>query len=161
MEDLLPKQNRLIMVVEDNPDDIFFIKRALSKAQVKNPTYFAKDGEEAISFLSEGDKKIPSIKKYSIPPILILLDLKLPRVSGFEFLSWLRSQKIPLKLTPVIVLTSSTQVDDINKAYELGANSYLVKPVNSYFLTEMMVNIKMYWLVLNEPPHLYLRIDNG
>ena len=158
MGDILPKHHRLIMVVEDNPDDVFFIKRALTKTSIKNPALFAKDGEEAMAFLT-GKKMVSSIEE-NLLPLFILLDLKLPRVSGFEFLSWLRTQKIPLKLTPVIVLTSSTRAEDINRAFELGANSYLVKPVNFESLMRLFSILKMFWIALNEPPRYYLSFKN-
>lgn len=130
-----------VLLVEDNPDDVFMIKRAFDKAKITNPLDVAKDGEEAISYLQENK------------PVLVLLDLKLPKVSGFEVLKWVKSKE-RLKRIPVVVLTSSRNGDDINKAYDLGANSYLVKPVRFENLLNLTKHINIYWLILNEKPEV-------
>jgi len=139
----------LILLVEDDPNDIILIKRAFEKARITNPLQVVEDGEEAISYLA-GKGPYGDREKYSLP-MLILLDLKLPRKSGHEVLEWLCQQPILKRLT-VVVLTSSQQSSDINRAYDLGANSYLVKPVTFDALVEMVKTLNLYWLLLNENP---------
>lgn len=138
-----------ILLVEDDPNDILLTQRAFYKANVKNPVQVLKDGEEALLYLS-GKQMYADRDRYPLP-ILILLDLKLPRKSGFEVLTWLRQQP-GLKLLPVVVLTSSGENSDIQQAYNLGANSYLVKPVGFDPLFEMIKQINLYWLGLNKKP---------
>ena len=144
-----PQANFTILLVEDDADDVLLIQRAFRKAKIANPIQAVRDGDEAVAYLSGagpyGDRRqFPS-------PVLILLDLKLPRRSGFEVLEWLRGQP-GLKRTPVVVLTSSKETADVNRAYELGANSYLLKPVTFEALQEMMRTISLYWLVFCEIP---------
>jgi CheY-like chemotaxis protein len=138
-----------ILVVDDNPDDAHFTKLALQRVGVISPVQTVSDGEEALSYLSgQGNYADPR----SCPrPVLVLLDLKLPRKSGMELLAWLRQQPV-LKRLPVIVLTSSRELDDVNRAYELGCNSYLVKPTSFNTLLVMMQGLVQYWLNLNETP---------
>jgi len=138
-----------ILLVEDDPNDIILIKRAFEKTRITNPLQVVEDGEEAISYLA-GKGPYGDREKYSLP-MLILLDLKLPRKSGHEVLEWLCQQPILKRLT-VVVLTSSQQSSDINRAYDLGANSYLVKPVTFDALVEMVKTLNLYWLLLNENP---------
>jgi CheY-like chemotaxis protein len=128
-----------ILVVEDNPTDVILIRRAFEQAKLANPVQFVAHGDADRS-------KFPL-------PILMLLDLKLPRRSGLEVLKWLRSQE-NLKRLPVVVLTSSKEDRDINAAYDIGVNSYLVKPVEFPGLLEMLKAINLYWLMLNERPKL-------
>jgi CheY-like chemotaxis protein len=138
-----------ILLVEDDPNDILLIQRALYKANVKHPVQVLKDGEEAVLYLG-GKQMYADRDRYPLP-MLMLLDLKLPRKSGFEVLRWLR-QEPGLKLLPVVVLTSSAENSDIQQAYNLGANSYLVKPVGFDGLLEMIKQINLYWLGLNKKP---------
>jgi CheY-like chemotaxis protein len=138
-----------ILLVEDDPNDIVLIQRAFAKAALVNPLRIVRDGEEAILYLG-GSQDYADRGKYPLPS-LILLDLKLPRKSGLEVLEWLRQQP-SLRHVPVIVLTSSKEMRDINRAYELGANSYLVKPVGFEGLLEMVRAIGMYWVILNKGP---------
>ena len=140
-----------ILLVEDDPNDIILIKRAFSKASVVNPIQVVEDGQEAIAYLT-GEGEYSNREKYPLP-ILMLLDLKLPRKSGHEVLEWLRSQPGLRRLT-VVVLTASQQINDINRAYDLGANSYLVKPVTFDGLMDMVKTINFYWLILNEKPEV-------
>ena len=139
----------LILLVEDDPNDIILIKRAFEKANITNPLQVIEDGEEAISYLT-GKGRYGNRVKYPLP-MLLLLDLKLPRKSGHEVLEWLRRQPMLKRLT-VVVLTSSQQSSDINRAYDLGANSYLVKPVTFDALVEMVKGLNFYWIILNEKP---------
>jgi CheY-like chemotaxis protein len=139
----------LILLVEDDPNDIILIKRAFEKANITNPLQVVENGEEAISYLT-GKGRYGDRVKYPLP-MLLLLDLKLPRKSGHEVLEWLRKQPMLKRLT-VVVLTSSQQSSDINRAYDLGANSYLVKPVTFNALVEMVKALNFYWVILNEKP---------
>jgi CheY-like chemotaxis protein len=138
-----------ILLVEDDPNDIILIKRAFGKANITNPLQVVEDEEEAIACLA-GKGRYANWQNYPLP-ILILLDLKLPRKSGHEVLEWLRQQPM-LKLLTVVVLTSSQQSSDVNRAYDLGANSYLVKPVTFDVLVEMVKSLNFYWVILNEKP---------
>ncbi len=135
-----------VILVEDNPDDADLIIYAFRKAHVANPVEVISDGETAIRRLAQraaaGDGEVPA---------LILLDLKLPRRTGFEVLAWIRAED-RAKLWPVVVLTSSNQNGDVRRAYELGANSYLVKPVASEALLDMIRTLNRYWIVLNQSP---------
>lgn len=135
-----------ILVVEDNGDDIELIRHAFKKAGVTNPVSFVDDGEKAVSYLSG----IPPYddRGHHPMPSLILLDLKLPRLSGFEVLEWIRSNE-ETKLIPVVILTSSNQKDDIRRVYKLCGNSYLVKPVRRSALQELIESLDQYWVKLN------------
>jgi CheY-like chemotaxis protein len=138
-----------ILMVEDRPADVLLIRRAFGKANIRNPLQVIGNGEDAIAYLA-GTGAFTD-RDASPLPCLILLDLKLPRKSGLEVLSWLRAQP-ELKRLPVIVLTSSKETSDVNRAYELGANSYLVKPVMFDTLLEMITTLGLYWLTMNESP---------
>ncbi len=140
-----------ILLIEDDPNDVFLIQRAFSKAKIMNPIQTVKNGEDAISYLA-GKDVFSNRERYPLP-VLILLDLKLPRISGHEVLEWLRQQP-GLKRIPVVVLTSSKQTFDINRAYDLDANSYLIKPVTFNALLEMVKTLNLYWLILNENPEV-------
>lgn len=139
--------SKTILLVDDDKDDIFFMKRAFEEAALLNPVKILRDGQEAIDYLS-GAGKFSDRIQYPLP-FLVLLDLKMPRVMGLEVLKWIREQP-RFKTLIVIVLTSSKMHADIQTAYGLGANSYLVKPASSDKLTAMISEIKRYWLDLNE-----------
>ena len=139
-----------ILLVEDEPNDVFLIERAFRKCDCQHALHSVGDGEQAICYL-EGTREFADSKKYPLPS-LVLLDLKLPRRSGLEVLGWLRSRPDSLKRLPVIVLTSSKQASDINRAYELGANSYLVKPVAFDGLLDLVKAFNAYWANFNERP---------
>jgi len=138
-----------LLVVEDEPDDRFLIERALVKARIANPVQMVADGDEAVAYLS-GEGTFADRSAYPLP-MLVLLDLKLPRRSGFEVLEWMR-QTPTLHRLPVVVLTSSADSGDIRRAYDRGANSYLVKPVEFEALHAMIEALGLYWLVLNRAP---------
>lgn len=140
-----------ILLVEDDANDVVLVKRAFKQAKVANPLQVARDGEEAVAYLA-GAGEFADRERFPLPAI-ILLDLKMPRKSGLEVLEWLRAQP-GLKRLPVVVLTSSKENRDINRAYELGANSYLIKPVSFNNLTEMVKTLGLYWIILNEPPEI-------
>lgn len=138
-----------ILLVEDDPNDVLLIKRAFAKANVVNPIQVATNGDEAIAYL---DGQPPFADRHQYPlPVLILLDLKLPRRSGLEVLHWLRQQPL-LKRLLVVVLTSSRESADINRAYDLGVNSYLVKPAAPADLLEIVKTLGLYWLIFNQKP---------
>lgn len=139
------------LLVEDDPNDVLLIQRAFRKANLGNPVHVVRDGDEAVAYLAgSGGYADRALHPY---PVLVLLDLKLPRKSGHEVLQWPRGQE-ELRRTPVVVLTSSRESIDVDRAYDLGANSYLVKPVSAGALFEMVQALKRYWLILNENPHL-------
>ncbi len=138
-----------ILLVEDDPGDVFRIQRAFRKANIISPLEVVTDGEQAINYLS-GQEAYQDRDRYPLP-ILILLDLKLPRRSGFDVIKWLRNES-EIKHLPVVVLTSSDRPDDIERAYHLGANSYLSKPPDIDELLEMVKTIGIYWIVFNRSP---------
>ena len=127
-----------ILLVEDNPLDIDLTLRAFKRQKLTNPVKIARDGEEAIS-------RIASWERGETLPLLILLDLKLPKIGGLEVLRQFKNHP-EIKLIPVIVLTSSSQDKDITTAYEYGANSYIVKPVDFDKFVSVATEIEMYWL---------------
>jgi CheY-like chemotaxis protein len=140
-----------VLLVEDNPDDVLLTRRAFAKVHSSAPLEVVVDGEEAIDYL-RGAGTYADRERFPLP-LLMLLDLKLPRRSGFEVLEWLRGQP-GLRRLPVVVLTSSGQSPDVNRAFDLGANSYLVKPVRLDDLVNLIKTLDLYWLLLNEKPDL-------
>lgn len=138
-----------ILLVEDNYNDVLLIERAFRKAQIKPILSIVSDGDEAISYLSR-EGHYADGKRYPFP-LLILLDLKLPRRSGLEVLAWLKQQP-RLKRLLVVVLTSSQEECDLSQAYELGANSYLLKPIDFQDFVGLVELIDAYWLKLNQKP---------
>jgi len=138
-----------ILLIEDETDDVLLIERAFRKAGIANPLQVVRDGEQAVNYL-DGHGPFADRAQYPLP-VLILLDLKLPRLSGHEVLRWLRRQP-GLRRIPAVVLTSSRETPDVDRAYDDGANSYLVKPVSFDALLEMVKHLDMYWLLLNEKP---------
>jgi CheY-like chemotaxis protein len=141
-----------LLLVEDEPNDVFLIERAFRRCECRHALYTVGDGEEAIAYL-EGAREFADREKYPLPS-LMFLDLKLPRRSGLEVLAWLRARADSLKRLPVIVLTSSKQTSDINRAYDLGANSYLVKPVAFDGLLDLVKAFNSYWTRFHERPDL-------
>lgn len=141
--------NATILVVEDDENDLMFVKMAMKKAGVANPIQAAKDGQEVLDYF-QGNGNFADRAAFPLP-CLVLLDLKLPYVVGLDVLTWIRGQP-KFKATIVIVLTSSRHVRDIEKAYQLGANAYLVKPADLNALEGMMRTLKDFWLTQNTPP---------
>ncbi|MEO6034828.1 MAG: response regulator [Verrucomicrobiota bacterium] len=139
----------MILLAEDDAGDVFLMKHALEKASVSYPMKVVRDGEEAIHYL-QGAGEFADRKNNPLPAIL-LLDLNMPKISGFEILTWIRGQ-VDLKRLPVVVLSTSSQQHDVRKAYELGANSYLTKPSNFDDLVEMVKMVEANWLKLNQLP---------
>jgi CheY-like chemotaxis protein len=140
-----------ILLVEDDPDDVMNIERAFRKAKLANPLQVVNDGDAAVAYLS-GEPPYDNREQYPLPT-LILLDLKLPRRSGLEVLEWIRGN-LRLKRLPVVVLTSSRERTDVNSAYDLHVNSYLVKPVAFDALLELVKSLNLYWIVCNEKPEM-------
>src|SRR2546425_414314 len=138
-----------ILLVEDDEDDILLLRRAFRNAHIANPLLEVRDGQAAIQYLS-GEGDYGDRTRYPIP-FLILLDLRLPKLSGFEVIAWLREQP-QLANVIVVVLTASDHVPDVTKARELGANSYLVKPGNFEELVQMVKRIKGRWLLVDRLP---------
>jgi CheY-like chemotaxis protein len=137
-----------ILLVEDDEADILLLRRAFRNARIANLLIEVRDGQAAIQYLS-GDGMYSDRARYPIP-FLILLDLRLPKLSGFEVLEWIRDQPELAELI-VVVLTASDHVPDETRAHELGANSYLIKPGNFDELVELVKGIKGRWLVLPLP----------
>ena len=133
-----------ILLVEDRSTDIDLTKRAFARQRLVNPIEVARDGEEALAFINRWEAGEPL-------PIFILLDLKLPKVSGLEFLRRLKSRPA-FSSIPVIVLTTSVEDKDIQEAYKLGCNSYIIKPVEFNKFMEVASHIEVYWCVLNTAP---------
>lgn len=140
---------RDVLLAEDNSTDVLLVQRAVRRMGVEARLHVVRDGEEAIAYL-RGSDGYSDRARHPLPGML-LLDLKLPRQSGFDVLSWIRGQA-GLRRLPVVVLTSSRETPDINRAFDLGANSYLVKPVDAASLAGMMQSVGKYWLDLNEYP---------
>lgn len=140
-----------ILLVEDNPDDVLLMQRAFKKANLANPLQVVDNGEKAVAYL-DGQDPYSDRSQHPVP-VLVLLDLKLPRLSGLEVLEWVRTKE-GLNRLPIVVLTSSSDSGDVNTAYDLGANSYLVKPVGFDALFDMVKVLQPYWLIMNEKPVL-------
>jgi len=141
--------NKVILLVEDNPDDEALTRRALVKNQIRNELMVAHDGDEAICWIfGTGQYEGRDVNQ---TPTLILLDLKLPKVEGLEVLRRIRADA-RTRLLPVVILTSSKEEQDLVRGYGLGANSYIRKPVDFSQFSEAIRQLGLYWLVLNEAP---------
>lgn len=139
----------IILLVEDNPDDVELTKRAMMKNGIANKMIVAYDGVEALDYVfGQGSYAGRDVNRM---PVVILLDLKLPKVSGLEVLERLRHNE-KTRLIPVVILTSSKEDQDLTSSYMLGANSYVRKPVNFVEFTEAVRQLGLYWFLLNEPP---------
>jgi CheY-like chemotaxis protein len=137
-----------ILLVEDNPDDVFFVERAFHNADIKHPLVTVGDGQEAIHYLS-GTGKYGDRGAYSLPR-LVLADLKMPRVTGFDLIAWMRKDD-HWRLVPIIILSSSGLAADVNRAYELGANAYMVKPAGGRSLERLFQTIAEFWMAGEKP----------
>ncbi len=136
--------SRPILLIEDNPMDIDLTQRAFKERHLGNAVIVVRDGQEALDYFAAWKEGDPL-------PVVILLDLQLPKVHGLDVLRAIKKTTIFQKL-PVVVLTSSAEDRDINTAYELGANSYIVKPVDFDKFTDVAAQIEIYWLAINHPP---------
>jgi two-component system response regulator len=140
-----------ILLVEDNPDDAALALRALRTANLANHIHLVRDGAEALDFIfCEG---VHSQRNVEDGPKVILLDLKLPKVDGLDVLRRLKADP-RTKSIPTVVLTSSKEQNDVVQSYNLGVNSYIVKPVNFETFVTSVQQLGMYWLLLNQPPKL-------
>jgi CheY-like chemotaxis protein len=146
---LIQSDQTTILLAEDDPNDVTLIERAFRSSKLINPIQVVGDGEQVVDYLS-GRPPYDDRERYP-QPVLLLLDLDLPRKSGAEVLGWLREQG-PLSRMPVVILTASKEHADINRAYDLGANSYLVKPVQFGALVDMVNKLNLYWMILSEHP---------
>ena len=135
-----------ILIIEDNPDDVFFMQRACKAAEFQNPLQVAVDGQQAIDYLA-GTAPFADREVFPLP-CLVFLDLKLPRKNGHEVLQWIRSREEFVTLI-VVALTTSREPSDITEAYRRGANAYLVKPTSPTHLAEMLSSVKKFWIENN------------
>lgn len=142
-------RNKKILLVEDSTDDVLLTLRALQQANILNEVVVARDGHEAFEYLT-GVGQYDG-RDISDMPVVVLLDLKMPRMGGLELLRKIRSVE-SLKLLPVVILTSSKEDQDICESYNLGANSYIQKPVDFSQFVEAIRTLGLYWLVLNVSP---------
>ena len=140
--------SQAILIVEDNPDDEMLILRALKKANVANEIFVVRDGADSLDYLfrtgAYADRSSPD-------PAVVILDIQLPKIDGLEVLRRLREHE-PTRRLPVVILTSSDEQQDLIRGYELGANSYVRKPVKFEEFSEAVGQLGLYWLLLNEPP---------
>lgn len=134
----------LILLVEDNPLDVDLTLRAFQRRKLVNPILVARDGEEALAW-------VPRWEAGEIQPVVILLDLNMPRIDGLTVLRTLKAHPV-LRRIPIVILTTSNEDRDIQTAYDLGVNSYIVKPVGFDNFMEVAQHIELYWCVLNEQP---------
>jgi CheY-like chemotaxis protein len=139
-----PSFQQPILLVEDNPMDVDLTRRAFARRKIANPIQVARDGEEALAWIPRWEAGEPR-------PVVILLDLKLPRVHGLEVLRQLKSHPVAATI-PIVILTTSAEDTDVQSAYKLGANSYIVKPVDFDKFVQVAEQIEVYWNVLNKPP---------
>ncbi|MCU4162787.1 response regulator [Carboxylicivirga caseinilyticus] len=141
----MPDDNNVnsIILIEDNPVDVDLTLRAFKMRNLSNPIIVLRDGEEAIRWMEK-------LKDGAPLPVVILLDLKLPKYSGLEVLKYIKSSET-LNGVPVVVLTTSSEDDDVKQAYKLGVNSYVLKPVDFEKFIDVAVQIELYWSVLNKP----------
>jgi len=139
---------KIILLVEDNPSDVGLTQRALEKSHIVNELIVAEDGQIALDYLLASDPLTG--QKMNELPALILLDLKLPKLDGLEGLRQIRTDERTSRL-PVVILTTSSEEDDIAQSYDLGANSYIRKPVDFKQFVEAIQHLGLYWLVINEP----------
>jgi two-component system, response regulator len=140
---------KIILLVEDNPDDVTLTLRALKKNNILNEVVVAKDGVEALDYLFGAG--IYAGRDTSVMPVVTLLDLKLPKMDGLEVLKRVRAND-KTKLIPIVILTSSKEENDLINGYSLGANSYIRKPVDFEQFNIAIRELGLYWILLNESP---------
>lgn len=132
-----------ILLVEDDLNDIFLVKRAFKRAHISNPLQVVTDGEKAIEYL-HGIGNYADRDAFPLPK-LIVMDIKMPGKSGFEVLEWLKTEGQPLRRIPIVIVSSSDDPADVNRAYELGANAYMVKPMEFKAVEHLFQSITHYW----------------
>lgn len=143
-------EQALFLLVEDNPDHVLLLQRSFVRAKILNPLQVVRSGEEAIDYLAARGK-FANRDEFPMPS-LVLLDLKMPGIDGFDVLRWIRQQP-SIGTLRVIVLTTSSDTKDIDLAYSLGANSYLVKPNDFDLLVQVTQALSGYWVWLDQSPH--------
>lgn len=143
-------QVRAVLLVEDNADDARLLKRAFVKVGMDVPVVRVAHGDDAVAYL-RGEHQYVDRSIYPMPSIL-LLDLKLPRRSGFEVLQWVRGVESDCRRLPVVIFSSSDDPTDINRCYELGANSYITKPHSTAHFRQFAAAFSEYWVSINQPP---------
>jgi two-component system response regulator len=141
--------SKLILLIEDNPSDVELTKRALERRHITNALLVAEDGKEALDYLFAAG--VHAGRDVTDLPTLVLLDIKLPRLDGLEVLRRIRADPRTKRL-PVVILTSSNEEQDLAAGYDLGANSYVRKPIDFAKFAEAIEYLGLYWLILNEPP---------
>jgi len=139
----MEKDPYTILLVEDDLNDIFLVKRAFKMARIENPLQVVTDGQEAIGYL-RGEGKYENRQTYPLPK-LIVMDIKMPRLTGFEVLEWVKGNNKTLRRIPTVIVSSSDNPADINRAYELGANAYMVKPMEFRAVEHLFESITHYW----------------
>jgi len=144
-------QKKVILLVEDNPSDVGLTKRAFERHRIHNDLMVVEDGQEALDYLLGAGAYCG--RDTGLMPAVILLDLKLPRMDGLAVLKSIREHDMTKRL-PVVILTSSREEQDVAMSYDLGANSYIRKPVDFHQFAEAVRALDLYWVVLNEPPPL-------
>jgi CheY-like chemotaxis protein len=132
-----------VLLVEDDLNDIFLVKRAFKMVRMHNPLQVVTDGQEAVNYL-KGEGKYSDRNAYPLPQLMVM-DIKMPRRTGFEVLEWVKSGSGSLRRIPVVIVSSSENPADINRAYELGANAYMVKPVDFRAVEHLFDSITHYW----------------
>lgn len=147
-----------ILLVEDEETDVALLRRGFENAGVLNPILHLSNGDHVLAYLA-GEEEYADRARFPLPA-LILLDLKLPGMSGLQLLRWIRNRR-EIKRIPVVVLTTSDDAKTINAAYDCGANSYLVKPGNIARIADIVTGIQSYWIKLNQPPQLVMRAENA
>jgi CheY-like chemotaxis protein len=143
-----------ILLVEDNPDDIFFVKRAFAAAHLEHPLFTVENGQQAIDYMNG----VGQFAEHPLPR-LVIADLKLPAVNGFDLIRWMRHDA-KTKLIPIIVLSSSNRSDDVNLAYALGANAYMVKPPDPHAFERLFRTIAEFWDLGETPDYDWSRNPN-
>ena len=141
----------VILLAEDREDDVLLLQKAFAKANLLNPVHIVRDGVEVVAYLT-GEGKYANRAEFPLPDLL-LLDLAMPKLNGFEVLTWIRQQPL-LRALRVVVLTSSDRIQDVNLAYQLGANSFIVKPMDFEQFVEVSRAVKGYWLWLSKAPEV-------
>ena len=147
---------KIVLLVEDNADDAFIMQRAWKKADVLNPLRIVTDGQMAVDYLS-GDGEFKDREKHPIPG-MILMDIKLPYLSGLEVVKWMRGYE-PCRTIPVVFLTSSNADMDIHQAYSLGGSAYLIKPPTPEKLLQMIQDLKGFWIKHNQFPPDFISFE--
>lgn len=144
-------EQALFLLVEDREDDVLLIKRAFAKANVLNPLHVVSSGEEAIAYL-QGVGKYRKRGEFPLPA-LVLLDIKMPGLDGFQVLEWIRADP-DLRALRVVILTSSDDMHDVSRAYKLGANSFLIKPIDFERFVEISQALAGYWIWMDQAPEV-------